>query len=252
LHHGAEIANWPGKEVTAACCVNDEIVCAALDGRFYVIRNGDVETLKHKESGVWWSASAALDSGQCLFGGDLGRLMIIDLKKREFHFDALREHGIDKPGRDVLHIHKHGDALFLLGTKELLVRYRAGKFTQCLESPRSETFFESAACLSGSLWICAKIEGRNMLAEYTMSSGKLVCHSLEIVPPLVTPAIMASENHLYLGRNEIYRGLPGNWQKVGEFNEERVVRLLPLANQPDSILVIGCRGKAETIRFPMR
>lgn len=247
LSSGIEIANWPGKEVTAACCVDDKIVCAALDGRLYVVAKTGVETFKHSETAAWWFAGAARGNGQCLFGGDLGRLLFFDERNREFRHDALRKHDIDRPGRDILHILKHEDVLFLLGTKEFLIRYHADSFTSCLGPPRSETFFRSAVWLNDKLWIVAHLEGNNLLVEYEPASGALARHPLEIFPPLYRPTIVAWNSQLFLARDEVYRGLPGTWEKIAEKGRYPIVHLLPAPGRLDALLTVDTKGQTRLI-----
>jgi hypothetical protein len=247
LPSGIEIANWPGKEVTAACCVDDNIVCAALDGRLYVVAKTGVETFKHSETAAWWYSGASIGSGTCLFGGSLGRLLFFDARHREFRHDALRKHDIDRPGRDILHILKHEDVLFLLGTKEFLIRYHADSFTSCLGPPLSETSFESAVWLKDKLWIVARLAGYNVLVEYEPASGALVRHPLEIFPPLYRPAIAAWNSQLCLGRDEVYRGHPGAWVKIAEKGKYPLTDLLPAPGRLDALLAVDTKGQARLI-----
>lgn len=247
IPNGIEIANWPGKEVTAACCVDDKIVCAALDGRLYVVSKTGVESFKHSETAAWWSTGAARENGQCLFGGDLGRLLFFDERKREFRHDALRKHDIDRPGRHIQHILKHEDALYLLGTKEFLIRYHADSYTSCLGPPLSETSFKSGVWLKDKLWIVAHLAGNNLLVEYEPTSGALVRHPLEMFPPLYYPAIVALDGQLYLARDEIYRGFPGAWEMIAEKGKYPINHLLPAPGRPDALLAVDTKGQAKLV-----
>jgi hypothetical protein len=246
---GEEIARWEGWMLTTACVTGDGILCAAVNGHMYLVRNnGEIESIRHEREEDWYRASANLNGANCLFGGDLGRMMSFSLTSRRLRHLALNEYNIQKPGRGILKIYVSRNGSFLLGENELLLQFRDNSLFECYsQTKRTNKCFWDATALDTTLWIVTCDGPTPLLAEFQMGSGPLTYHQLPMLPNVEVPALMAFNGYLCTGVNEIYYGLPGSWRKIGEFEEEPIARLLTLANQPNSILAVGYTGKTKII-----
>jgi hypothetical protein len=249
LPNGDEFAGWNGKEVTAACLVGTTIVCAALDGVVYIVKDGNVEKLKHKLPELFVYAAAPVGRTGCLFGGQLGQLVTFDIETGQFRNTALREHGIFKPGRKILGMHPSGDDIFIIGSNELVVRYSSGTFASCINGPPKESLFFCAARTENILWIGGIQDASGRVVECDLKAGTLAyCDSPSHGNR--APALAALNGKLFAASGAVFCRTGPEWLNIGDFGEDSIIRLVPAPNDPQSILAVGFTGRTQVFPIP--
>jgi len=219
LLDGEELAAFNSKEVTAACAVGQAIVCAAWDGRVYVIRRQEVEKLAHTEHHIRVWSAVALDHRRCLLGGDYGHLIELDLETREFTYTHFPKFDIPKPGRDIRCLVARANGVLVLGDKELVVQFENGKPTSLHARPMfSEIDFRQGVLVGDVLWMVASDVGpsNNLIVEFALADKSIRYHRIR-VSNMRVPVIANIGGRLVLENEKAYRGFPGTLVTVKEF-----------------------------------
>lgn len=238
------LARWRGAEVTACGTIGDQIVCPALDGAIFLVDERGVDRIVHADKKAWFYAVAPTGPTTGLIGGSYGRLFHIDVSNKALFPSALRDFGVEKPGRDIFSIHSP-DPIIITGRNELILRYDNGKCT-ALATKRHERLYYGAIILGDDVWVSTTAGAAPLLARAPLSGGEPVYYPLPLEKN-VAAKIASYKGQILLVSDRMMLGSPDNWTELPCLEGAMEVHPDERSNR---VFIVGYDGVSQWVSMP--
>lgn len=232
---------WAGKEVTACCSVDEQIMCPALGHFLYVVQGGITACHRLPEEAEWIYGACELENRVVLMAGKRG-LFFYDASNGRIWRKGLVDFQVSKPGRIVNRICRSGSRVFLAGGKSLLVEFHGESATELLTREslggRELNIYQAAVC-SGKIWASGTLGPSSFLAVLDNGREELVDCPM---PGLRSPILVTYRDKLLLASDRILYGFPGAWQTLWEGDGNGIVGVMESSDRVKlcAVTYTGC------------